>query len=484
MRIIATKNRAKLIKSLFPEVEKMTDKAAVKLDAALESWIVNPIPHNKVPGAIHVPRDVIRDQCSHNKGLVKAVNKHVLDKVGFHNTGVSAPRGIKAEFAARYFEFQRGYTPRRSTKIYTRCSQPSSHPFTILAPVNVNVMTTMESELLKWIDYLSDKTKSKPKRLRHEIDSIRETERRKLWYGNYPEHSTQWKNCPLKTSSAERVIAYLQNAYIELKSLRDIAVNNSGCIPMDYVLYPCGRHYAVGGRNLQSCSKLVRNICLYGFVEYDIRSTNQTIALYHAIAYDLPLEAVKALVEHKDSTLDQISADTGTTPDTIKTCLLIIANFGTIKNPDVLLKHFWSVYFKNNDGTVRENQLFNSVARAVLQTCRSPTEFREKYLALFDSPFIQAYHNEMLTIGRSILSTLDTDQTQGKKDSQALSYYNMGIEGQAMMALYAALPTARVSIFDAVVSEEAADSTHSLEQQIQNATGISFQLKETLIRVS
>ena len=60
----------------------------------------------------------------------------------------------------------------------------------------------------------------------------------------------------------------------------------------------------------------------------------------------------------------------------------------------------------------------------------------------------------------------------------------MSIEAQAMMAMYAALPTARVSIFDAVVSEEAADSIYSLEQQIKVATGINFQLKETLIHVS
>ena len=484
MAIIPTKNRAELIKNLFPEVEKMTDKAAVKFDAALESWMLNPIPHYRVPNAIHIPRDVIRAQCSHDKALVKAVNKNVFDKVGFHNTGISAPRRIKTEFAERYFEFQKEYTPRRSTKITTRYSQPTEHPFAILAPVNVNVMITMESELLKWIDYVGGKTKSKPKRLRLEIDSICESERRKLWCGNYPKHSTQWKNCPLKTSSLERIIANLQNTYLELKSLRDVAVNNSGCIPMDYVLHPCGRHYAVGGRNLQSCSKLVRSICLNGFMEYDIRSTNQTIALHHAITHDLPRETVMALVADKDSTLSQISTDTGTTPDTIKTCLLIIANFGVIKNPDVLLKHFWSVYFKNNDGTVRENQLFSSIARAVLQTCRSPLEFRAKYLAMFGSSFIQEYHNEMQTIGRSILSTLGNYQTKGKKDSQALSFYNMRIEAQAMKAMYAALPTARVSIFDAVVSEEATDSIHSLEQQIQVATGINFQLKQTLIHVS
>jgi hypothetical protein len=69
-----------------------------------------------------------------------------------------------------------------------------------------------------------------------------------------------------------------------------------------------------------------------------------------------------------------------------------------------------------------------------------------------------------------------------KKPAASITRYNQSIEVQANRAMYRAMPSATVSIFDAVTTQSPEDLEH-VQHQMHIATGVNFTLKPTELTV-
>ena len=461
--------RVAFVQSLFPDL-KISSKAAPRLDTLIEYMVLRPIPHKTLPTAIFVRWKWIRHACCGNQSLEKKIKAHLLVRApGYQREWyVGDAYHVNSEFRANYMAAIRTYEPARGSGIQVQ-QELSEHPFCPMVPVNIPHMQWARGELEKWLKYLDGDTKTKPKELRTIIDPIRKKEGRKVWAGEFAEGTDNHELCPLKTSPKERSHAKVEELMAGVVIMIDIAINNDGCIPMNYRQSKnCPRWYSTGGmRSLQSCTKALRIICMHGCIEYDIVSTNQTIAMDYAIANNLPHDELRCLIEHKQKCYSKLHKATKLPLDTVKTILLALGNSAPLVAPEHARKLMWKLRFKHE--ALQSFQIPNAVLGAIWDESRyRVADCLMRYNALQNNSFIQGYVAEMAAIEQHL-------KQSGK--SKSLFGYAYQVEVAAMTAMYQAMPSALISTFDAVVCANAEDCQLA-ETAMYDATGVPFKLKE------
>ena len=465
-----TPARAEFVKALFPDL-KITNKAALRLDRMLENILFQPIAHRTHPKSIFVPWKQFRFACCGNPKLEREVKARVLVKApGYMSAwGVGDAYLINEGFYQKHIAAFSSYTPTASSGIQAPY-EPTKHPFCPMVPVNLPYMRSAADELKLWQKYLSAETKSKPKGLGSIVDPIRKAEKLKIWSGKFGVGTSDYELCPLKTSPQQRSLLKIERLHASLVTMIDLAVNNNGCIPMSYrQTDTCPRWYSVGGlRSLQSCPKLLRKICLHGCVEYDIESTNQTIALHYALTHNLPHVAIRYLVEHKREFYTMLLKSTGLPPNLLKKILLALGNSAKLIPPKQALQRIGKLRIDHD--VVHGSNIRNAIAGIVWDESRFNVKvFMNRYGALYGDSNVQAYAKEMRLV-----------QAHLKKSgiSETLNGYAFEVEVPAMLAMYNAMPSALLSTFDAVVCAQPEDYQRA-EATMLDATGIPFRLSKT-----
>ena len=486
--IVSTNHRIEWVRSeLYPELS-LTDLRAIRLDSFAQIAFSHRYPHKTVPNAIRVPRDVLRFFCCEDKPTVKKIRALMLEEVGGYSSEehIAIPYRVKDEFKERYRNAVSNYKPTISEPVLINVPKKQTpHPFNSQVPVDLFSMDSQWQEFQKWIGYVKGETKTKPKALRREVDPIRVQERRRYWKGNFVEGSDDWHNCPIETSPGTRTADRLTVYKAYLDTMIDIAQNNGGSIPMTYGKHECGRFFAIGYPNLQSCPKLLTKIALSGQYEYDIRSCNQTIHLDYAQRNGLAHEAIAQLVFNKDPALEMIARDTKIDQANIKTILLALSNLAELKEPEIVIKVLWKLGHKLG-GVVPIQKLPFDIAKVIWEECRCAhyNEFANKYTALYENDFVRQYLLEERAVAHHAQDNVPGFGSKSKPTlASAMSFFNMEIEANALQAMYRSMPSAKVANHDAVFCSDREDIERA-EAEMLHATGINFWLKESLIMPS
>ena len=120
-----------------------------------------------------------------------------------------------------------------------------------------------------------------------------------------------------------------------------------------------------------------------------------------------------------------------------------------------------------------------AIAREVWKDCQCAdrNKFAAKYTKLYENEFVQTYCREAKAIAEHMNENVPDFGLKSKGTlASAMSYYNMGIETEAMQAMYKAMPSATVPIHDAVLCSKE-ENFKGVEEELRLATGIDFELE-------